>query len=83
MPAYDTILAGLVELLQSYNESGGPIDADTDLAADLGLTSLTVMDLLMAVEDRFDVSVPLNILPDVRTVGDLALQLERLTGGQV
>ena len=38
------------------------------------------MGLLLAIEDRFDISVPLNILPDVRTVRDLAVQLEKLTG---
>jgi acyl carrier protein len=80
MPAYDTILAGLVELLQSYNETARPIAEDTDLVEELGLTSLTIMELLMEIEDRFDISVPLNILPDVRTVRDLALQLEKLTG---
>jgi acyl carrier protein len=33
----------------------------------------------MEIEDRFDISVPLNILPEVHTVRDLALQLEKLT----
>ena len=38
-----------------------------------------IMDLLLEVEDRFDVSVPMNILPDVNTVRDFAQQLEKLT----
>ena len=37
-----------------------------------------VLDLLMEVEDRFDVSVPLNVLPDVRTVGEFASALQKL-----
>ena len=80
MPGYDTILPGLVELLKPYEATGRPIAEDTDLVEDLGLTSLTIMGLLMEIEDRFDISVPLNILPDVRTVRDLAVQLEKLTG---
>jgi acyl carrier protein len=32
------------------------------------------------VEDRFDISIPLNILPDVRTVKDLVLQIQKLNG---
>jgi len=79
MPAYATILPELVDLLQPHNQTGRPIAEDTDLLEELGLTSLTIMGLLLEVEDRFDVSVPLNVLPDVRTVRDLALQLERLT----
>ena len=30
------------------------------------------------LSERFDVTVPVNILPDVHTVGDFALQLEKL-----
>jgi acyl carrier protein len=30
------------------------------------------MDLLFALEERYDVSIPLNELDDVRTVGQLA-----------
>ena len=47
--------------------------------ADLHLDSLQVMNLLLHVEDRFDISIPVNILPDVKTVKDLALQIEHLT----
>jgi acyl carrier protein len=79
MPAYATILRGLIELLQPHNETGHPIAEDTDLVMELGLSSLTILGLLMEIEDRFDISVPLNILPDVHTVRDLALQLEKLT----
>jgi acyl carrier protein len=38
------------------------------------------MNLIEDVEDYFDISIPLNVLADVRTIKDLALQLERLTG---
>jgi len=30
------------------------------------------------IEDRFDISVPINILSDVRTVRDLVLQIQKL-----
>ena len=36
------------------------------------------MNLLLEIEDRFDISIPVNILPDVKTVTDLALQIETL-----
>ena len=32
----------------------------------------------MEIEDHFDITVPMNVLPDVRTVRDLATQLEKL-----
>jgi acyl carrier protein len=30
------------------------------------------MDLMMELEDRFDVSIPLNLVPEIATVGQLA-----------
>jgi acyl carrier protein len=46
--------------------------------ADLGLDSLKVMKILESVEDRYDISIPLNVLPEVRTVKDFALQIQKL-----
>ena len=78
MTTYDEIYGGLRELLLPLAGDGKRVDEDSDLVADLGLSSLKIMDLLMEIEDRFDVTVPLNVLPDVRTVRDFAQQLERL-----
>lgn len=50
---------------------GRPVTADTDLVAELGLDSLQVMEMLMELEDALDVSIPVNILAEVRTVADL------------
>ena len=41
---------------------------------------MKVMQLVLEAEERFDISIPLNILPDVRTVRDFAAQVEQLTG---
>jgi acyl carrier protein len=38
------------------------------------------MELLLFVEDSFDISIPVSILPDVKTVGDLAKQVEKIVG---
>lgn len=53
--------------LQDMVQSGLDIKPDSDLVNDLGLESIKVMDLLMMLEDRFDISIPINILLDVRT----------------
>ncbi|MEG2432490.1 MAG: acyl carrier protein [Acinetobacter sp.] len=52
-------------------QSGLDIKPDSDLVNDLGLESIKVMDLLMMLEDRFDISIPINILLDVRTPAQL------------
>lgn len=78
MPTHAEICSALFEVLRPFAAEGQVIDEDTDLTADLDLSSLKIMELLMDIEDRYDVTVPLNVLPDVRTVRDLAVQLDRL-----
>lgn len=81
MPTNPEILSNLCDLLGELVNSAPDLDERTDLVSELGLTSLKIMDLLMEIEDRFDVTVPLNRLPEVRTIGDLATLLESLVGG--
>lgn len=81
MPAYDEILRQVVELIRPLAPPDRPVAEETDLVADLEFDSLKVMSLIEQVEDSFDISVPLNILPDIRTVKDFTVQLQRLTAG--
>jgi acyl carrier protein len=79
MPSYDDILAAVYEVLKPFTDEGQSLDEDTELVADLNLDSVKVMELLLNIEDRFDISIPLNILPEVRTVKDLAEQIRKVT----
>lgn len=54
------------------------VGADTSITQDLGLDSLAVMNFVMALEDRFDLSIPMDKIVDVETVGDLASVIETL-----
>ena len=80
MHEYQTILQELDKILKPFVPQGQTANEDTDLVADLGLDSLKVMKILESVEDRYDISIPLNVLPDVRTVKDFALQIQKLYG---
>jgi acyl carrier protein len=73
---YPQILAALQTELTSLTQGRIEIRETTDLLGDLNLDSLQVMNLLLEIEDRFDISIPVSILPDVKTVKDLALQIE-------
>ncbi|MDJ0720759.1 MAG: acyl carrier protein [Desulfobacterales bacterium] len=80
MPTYDQIVDQVIESIKEIVSHDLAIDENTDLISDLEFDSLKVMNLIEDVEDYFDISIPLNVLADVRTIKDLALQLERLTG---
>ncbi|HMJ86625.1 MAG TPA: acyl carrier protein [Vicinamibacterales bacterium] len=64
------------------NVSRRPIEPtmDSDLVADLGFDSLQVLELVAELEDRFDVSIPLNDVPSTRTVAQIVAQVARLVG---
>ena len=79
MQLNEKIINAVTEILKQIVPEGQLINAETDLVADLGLESLKVMKLVETVEDRFDISIPLNILPDVRTVSDFVLQIEKIS----
>ncbi len=79
MPDYNEFLARIFEILKPFAKRGLLLNEETELVTDLGLSSLQVMELIERIEDHFDISIPLNILPDIRTVHDLAQQLEKLT----
>jgi acyl carrier protein len=79
MPDYDQTVAELCELARPFAKPGQGVDAQTGLVSDLGLDSIQVLELLNQVEDHFDVSIPLNVMPDVRTIGDFARELHRLS----
>ncbi len=48
------------------------ITGSTVISKDLTVDSLAVMDMVMELEDRFDVSIPMNMVVEIRTVGELA-----------
>ena len=68
----------IVAILERSVKDGVVITEDTDLVDDLALDSLEVMEVLLDIEDHFDISVPINILPSIRTVKDVIRQIKKL-----
>jgi acyl carrier protein len=50
----------------------------TNIANDLGLDSVAVMDFVMEIEDQLNVSVPLDRIAEVQTLGDLVETLHNV-----
>ncbi len=77
--AADREIAGkIIEILKPMVPEGTEIVPDTDMGADLAIDSLKSMEILAQLEDTFDISIPINVLSEVRTVEDLAIQIEKL-----
>ncbi len=78
MTDYQEYLSFLYSALESQNKNTLVLSENTALVADIGLSSLEVMEFIEKIEDHFDISIPLNILPDVNTIGDLAKKVREL-----
>lgn len=63
----DAVMAYILSSLEKRLENEAEVKPDSDLVNELGLDSILVLDLLMALEDQYDISIPINILLDVRT----------------
>lgn len=47
------------------------ITAESNMIEDLGADSLDLVDLVMTVEDEFDIEVPDEDIENIKTVGDV------------
>lgn len=52
-----------------------PVSEETRLIADLNLDSLDTAELVAEIEDHFSVVIPMEQLPEIKTVGDIAESL--------
>ena len=76
-PSANTV-AALIDIAAPFNKTSAELTAGTRFTEDLNFDSLVVMEFVAVVEDTFDISVPLNILPDVATIKDLALAVDKI-----
>lgn len=72
---YEEILEKVISELSTLTSSDVRLTEESELVTELGLDSFKVMDLLMDIEDEFDISMPVNLLADVHTVKDLAARI--------
>jgi acyl carrier protein len=79
MATDEQILQQIQDMLQQIlPEDALRVTLDLNLMNDLDLDSLKVLELLEKLEDAYDISIPINILAEIRTVGDLVEEIEKL-----
>lgn len=63
-------------LAEQFDVDEDKIAEDTDLQEDLGADSLDVVDLLMSIEDEFEIEVPDDEIENLKTVGAIVNYIE-------
>lgn len=64
-------------LSDQFDAEEDSITMDTTIQEDLGADSLDVVDLLMTIEDEFEVEVPDEEIENIKTVGNLVTYIEQ------
>jgi len=68
--------------LSGIRPGAAGLDPDADLAAEAGLDSVEVMDLIMEIEDRLDLSIPVETLSEAHTIRGLCAGILALSGSR-
>lgn len=71
-PSREEILKVIYSELEKVNSENIQLKEATDITIDMNVDSVAIMDLVFEIEENFDISVPLNDLADVQTIGQLS-----------
>ena len=77
MTSEKEIIDEICALLTPHNKAGIQLTVDTDIPAELNIDSVGVLDFIMDVEDKFDIEIPMNVVAETHTIGDLARVVEK------
>ena len=74
------VMQEILRLLAPYQAGGEAITPQTVISKGTTVDSLTIMDVIMELEDRFDVSIPINTVAGIDTIDQLAATVVTLHG---
>ena len=81
-PVSAQIETGVIGVLKIVSRQPIEPTLESDLVVDLGFDSLRILEVIAELEDRFDVSIPLNDLPSTRTVAQVVALVATLVDGR-
>jgi len=67
----DALYRDLCTILEKYAPAEIELTPATEFSDDLNIDSVAAMDLIMEVEDRFGIDIPMNLVSDLRNLQDL------------
>ena len=76
----DDVRADICRRLDPFRTDARPITGTTVITKDLNIDSLAVMDMVMELEDTYDISIPLNVVAEIHTVDELTDTVLKIRG---
>jgi acyl carrier protein len=79
---HDDVVREVRHVVAEHAEAEADITERSELVADLGIDSLSVMEIVAELEDRFEMTIEESELPNGATLGDVVAAIEtRLKAG--
>ncbi len=67
-------------IAEQFHVEESELKADTNFVEDLNADSIELVELVMSIEDEFDVQIEDEVLSRMKTVGDVLDYVEELRG---
>ena len=74
----DLVFHKITSLLEPLNEKSVKMTRDTDIIADLEIDSVSLLDVVMDIEDNYDISIPVNTISEIKTIGELVDAIHKI-----
>jgi len=81
-PSLADIEAAIRDALATIRPAAVDLPSTADLMQEADLDSIDVMDLIMEIEDRLDLSIPVETLAQARTIDSLRTGIHQLDSGR-
>lgn len=79
---HDEYVDEIIRLIRTVIDTELPLSAATGMVDGIGMSSMEVMELVEEIEDRFDLSIPLNDLERITSIGEMADTIVKLAEEQ-
>ena len=69
----------ILNILKKYTFNKSLIESateDSDIIVDLKINSARIVDIILDIEDRFGIDIPMKNLEQIKTIGDLVAVVE-------
>ena len=72
------ILEQIGTALAPYRDGDNAVTPDMKIGSDVEIDSVEVFDVIMELEEHYDISLPMELTSEIQTIGDLAKAVEQL-----
>jgi acyl carrier protein len=78
----DRLFVEVSAIVERYRPPDLELTPATELSGDLNIDSVAAMDLIMEIEDKFGIDIPINVVADLRNLQDLLDVIRQQTEGR-